>query len=249
MKISSITYSNYQAGVHKASSSIAKVNSSGPTANDTPAISPEYGPPSTDRISQVQNPEKANRNNDQSNNQSNNSHNPSTIEQKAQSDTSTVNGQALTQEQVRVLDQLQQIDTQVRQHEMAHVAAGGRYITSGATFSYQKGPDGQSYAVSGEVGIDTTPIPGDPQATIQKMQQIKSAALAPVDPSSQDIKIASQATSKASKALSDLMILQAKEQAETKENQAFGSLKNAADSYEKVNNLPETDTSSFQIAV
>ena len=157
--------------------------------------------------------------------------------------------EALTDQELRVLEKLKQTDREVRQHEMAHVAAGGRYITSGATFTYQRGPDGRNYAVGGEVSIDTAPIPGDPEATLQKMRQIKTAALAPANPSSQDMKVASQATTNASKALSDLMMLQAKEQAAARENTAFGNLKDAADSYQKVNTLPEDDTASFQIAV
>lgn len=249
MKISAITYSNYQVGLPKVYPSIGTADSSDPAAYGSQAIARKYSPTLIDQTTQAQNPEKTSQINDQTNTQNNNSQDASTPEQNSESDTTMVNGQALTQEQIRVLDQLQQIDTQVRRHEMAHVAAGGRYITSGATFSYQKGPDGRNYAVGGEVGIDTSPIPGDPQATIQKMRQVKSAALAPTNPSSQDMKVASQATSNVSKALSELMILQAKEQAEAKENQAFGNLKNAANSYEKVNNLPETDTSSFQIAV
>ena len=65
----------------------------------------------------------------------------------------------------------------------------------------------------------------------------------------QDLKVAAKASAAASKALSDLMALQAKEQADSNENQAFGSFKKAADEYEKVNNLPEQQASSFQIAV
>lgn len=165
------------------------------------------------------------------------------------SNTSAANGQTLTQAELQLVQELKQIDTEVRQHEMAHIAAGGRFITSGATFSYKRGPDGTNYAVAGEVGIDTSPVPGDPQATLQKMRQVKSAALAPASPSSQDLKVASNATSAASKALSDLMILQAKKQADANETRAFGSLQKAADSYERVNRLPEGDTASFQIAV
>ena len=164
------------------------------------------------------------------------------------SDTSFINGQELTQSEVQLLDELEQIDTEVRRHEMAHVTAGGRYITSGANFTYKRGPDGKNYAVGGEVSIDTSPVPGDPKATLQKMRQVKSAALAPANPSSQDIKVASKATQAASKALSDLMILQAKDQAASNENKAFGGLQEASDSYEKVNNLPENEPSSFKIA-
>ncbi|MFH2091082.1 MAG: putative metalloprotease CJM1_0395 family protein [Pseudomonadota bacterium] len=217
---------------------------------DTPPTKPQtYGTPPSEQSTQTQNIEKPGQNNDQTDSEASKTSDPSGKGQTNQSDTQMVNGRQLTQEQVRVLDQLQQIDAQVRRHEMAHIAAGGRYITSGATFSYQKGPDGRNYAVGGEVGIDSSPVPGDPQATIQKMRQVKNAALAPADPSSQDMKVASQATSNLSKALSELMILQAKERAASNKTQVFGNMKTAVSSYEKVNNLPETDTSTFQIAI
>ncbi len=132
---------------------------------------------------------------------------------------------------------------------MAHVAAGGSLITSGASFTYQRGPDGKSYAVAGEVSIDTSAVPGDPQATLQKMQQVKSSALAPANPSAQDLKVASNATSRAAKASSELTILMAEKQAADKETQAFGSLKQASDSYTRINNLPEKDSSTFKLAV
>lgn len=165
------------------------------------------------------------------------------------SDRSQINGYQLTQAEMHLLKELQQTDTEVRRHEMAHIAAGGRFITSGANFTYKRGPDGKNYAVGGEVGIDTAPVPGDPQATIQKMRQIKSSALAPANPSAQDLKIAAKAGSMASKALSELMVLTAKEQAQSNETNAFGNIKNAADTYTRVNNLPEQGTGSFDIAV
>ncbi len=45
------------------------------------------------------------------------------------------------------------------------------------------------------------------------------------------------------------MMLKAEKQAESNKSKAFGNLQQASDSYVKVNNLPEDDTSSFQIAV
>ncbi len=155
----------------------------------------------------------------------------------------------LTRAELQLVTELKQVDSEVRRHEMAHVAAGGGLITSGANFTYKRGPDGQNYAVAGEVGINTSAIPGDPQATVQKMQQVKTAALAPANPSAQDLKVASQATAMASKALSKLMVLRAEELSATRETQAFGNLKQASDSYVKVNNLPEEDTSTFKLAV
>ncbi|GJL62798.1 MAG: hypothetical protein NPIRA04_14520 [Nitrospirales bacterium] len=81
-------------------------------------------------------------------------------------------------------------DKQVRAHEQAHSAAAGGLAKGGASFTYERGPDGRQYAVGGEVNIDTSPVPGNPEATIRKAQQIRSAALAPADPSSQDRAVA-----------------------------------------------------------
>jgi len=155
----------------------------------------------------------------------------------------------LTRAELQLVTELKQVDSEVRRHEMAHVAAGGGLITSGANFTYKRGPDGQNYAVAGEVGIDTSAIPGDPQATLQKMKQVKNAALAPANPSAQDLKVASQATAMVSKALSEMMMLRAEEQSASRETQAFGGLKQASDSYIKVNNLPKKETSTFKLAV
>lgn len=176
---------------------------------------------------------------------------PAEQEQTVQNNQESGSGQTqLTEEELRVVEELKQIDAEVRRHEMAHLSAGGALITSAANFSYQRGPDGKNYAVGGEVGIDTSPVPGDPQATLQKMRQIRSAALAPADPSSQDMKVAASAASEAAKAMSEITMLQAKEQAEQRENQAFGNTQQeAADAYTRVNGLPEDDTSTFQIAV
>ncbi len=92
------------------------------------------------------------------------------------------------------LQSLKRRDREVRAHEAAHVAAGGAYIRGGTSFSYQTGPDGKRYAVGGEVGIDTSAVPGNPQATIAKMQQVRAAALAPASPSGQDRAVATQAS-------------------------------------------------------
>lgn len=112
--------------------------------------------------------------------------------------------QAAELEVQRVVMQLKSRDMEVRAHEQAHVAAGGQYVTSGASYSYQTGPDGKRYAVGGEVGIDTSPISGDPQATLAKAQQVQAAALAPAEPSSQDMRVAAQATQMASQARAEI---------------------------------------------
>ena len=55
----------------------------------------------------------------------------------------------LTPEELKLVTELKQTDTEVRNHEMAHIAAGGSLITSGASFTYKRGPDGNNYAVGG----------------------------------------------------------------------------------------------------
>ncbi len=246
MNVTSITYSNYQNGfiynpTQKASAEGSdasdKTKSSFHPVVNTTGVSTDTKQPVTETTS----PDT--KNNDESSSQTNKT------DSQAQNQSTTQSEQSLTEGELKLLEELKQVDSEIRRHEMAHIAAGGRYITSGANFSFKRGPDGKNYAVAGEVGIDTSPIPGDPQGTISKMRQIKSAALAPANPSPQDLKVASQATSATSKALSELMIMQAKEQASSNETKAFGNVKNATDSYEKVNQLPEGETSSFQIAV
>ncbi|CUU70530.1 SrpA-related protein [Campylobacter hyointestinalis subsp. hyointestinalis] len=99
----------------------------------------------------------------------------------------------LSDEEKLQVAKLQQRDSEVRTHEASHMAAGAG-LTSGADFTYQKGPDSKMYAVGGEVGIDTSPGKTT-EETIQKAQQIKRAALAPSSPSPADLKIAANAAS------------------------------------------------------
>lgn len=93
----------------------------------------------------------------------------------------------------REISELKKRDAEVRAHEQAHASVGGQ-LAGSPSYSYQTGPDGQKYAVGGEVNIDLAEVPGDPQATIIKMQQVKSAALAPADPSATDQQIAAEAS-------------------------------------------------------
>lgn len=110
----------------------------------------------------------------------------------------------LSEKDVQKVQQLKQRDQEVRTHEAAHLAAAGKYATGGASFDYKRGPDGKNYAVGGEVGIDTSPVPNNPQATIQKAQQIKAAAQAPAQPSSTDRQVAASAAQMETKARQEL---------------------------------------------
>jgi len=108
----------------------------------------------------------------------------------------------LEQEQQQIKE-LKARDTEVRTHEQAHAAVGGQYAGS-PSYEYQRGPDGTNYAVGGEVPIDVGVINGDPQATIDKMQTVLAAALAPAEPSGADRAIAADATQKMAAAQAEL---------------------------------------------
>lgn len=98
----------------------------------------------------------------------------------------------LTEEERAQVKKLAARDREVRAHESAHQAVGGPY-TGAASFTFQQGPDGRRYAVGGEVPIDVSAVPGDPDATIRKLRTVRRAALAPAEPSAQDRSIASSA--------------------------------------------------------
>lgn len=104
------------------------------------------------------------------------------------------------QEVAQIIQQLKARDLEVKAHEQAHLGAGGQYVTNGASYVYQTGPDGNRYAIGGEVGIDTSPIAGNPEATLLKAQQVQAAAMAPAKPSSQDYSVARAAMQMANNA-------------------------------------------------
>ncbi len=113
-------------------------------------------------------------------------------------------GQELSEEDQRKVERLKQRDREVRAHEAAHMAAAGGNARGGAHFDYEKGPDGRSYAVGGEVSIDTSTVSGDPEATLAKAQAIRQAALAPADPSGQDRQVAAEAVAMAAQARQEI---------------------------------------------
>ena len=109
----------------------------------------------------------------------------------------------LTDGERQQVQALKQRDQEVRAHERAHQAAAGAY-GGGASYSFVRGPDGRQYAVGGEVQIDASPVPGNPKATIAKMETVSRAALAPAQPSSQDHRVAAQAQAAKAKAQVEL---------------------------------------------
>jgi hypothetical protein len=91
------------------------------------------------------------------------------------------------------IEELKQRDKEVRSHELAHASVGGA-STGAPSYSFEVGPDGKRYAVSGEVSVDLSRVDGNPRATIAKMQKVHAAALAPANPSVQDTRVAASAS-------------------------------------------------------
>ncbi|MBP9219336.1 MAG: hypothetical protein KBD39_11625 [Sterolibacterium sp.] len=108
------------------------------------------------------------------------------------------------------IKRLQQRDQEVRQHEMAHLAASGGLAMSGATYTFQRGPDGVSYAVGGEVRIDVSPG-RNPEETQARARTIVAAALAPAEPSPQDRTVAAQARQMGQQAMQEVLRQQREE--------------------------------------
>ncbi len=117
-----------------------------------------------------------------------------------------VEARQLEQDQ-RIIGRLAARDREVRAHEQAHASVGGQ-LAGSPSYEFQRGPDGVSYAVGGEVSISTSGVPGDPEATIAIAQQIRRAALAPADPSSQDRAVAAGAASLETQAIAQLAQMQ-----------------------------------------
>lgn len=127
----------------------------------------------------------------------------STSNQSSGSNAASLLRQKFSAQVEQQLQQLIKTDQEVRAHEQAHIAASGGLATSGPNYVYVTGPDGKLYAVGGDVNIDVSPVPNNPDATIQKMDTVIRAALAPAQPSTQDYTVASQA---------QMVIIQAQEQ-------------------------------------
>lgn len=122
----------------------------------------------------------------------------------------------LSEEDSKLLEELRARDQEVRTHEQAHKAMGGQHAGA-ASYTFQQGPDGNRYAVGGEVPIDLSEVSDDPEATVEKMQQIQRAALAPNEPSGQDRQVAAQAGQKAAQAINEIAV---KEREQKQEQQA-----------------------------
>lgn len=165
-----------QVGALSYSQSIA-ADTQVPAASAVASQPATTGANATDKANSIQAPDKAS---------------SEQASRNAQASKGQAPGQALDESDQAELDSLKARDQEVRTHEQAHQSAAGSY-SKGMHLSFEKGADGRSYAVDGEVQIDTSKVAGDPQATLTKAQTILKAALAPAQPSGQDKQVASEA--------------------------------------------------------
>lgn len=121
----------------------------------------------------------------------------------------------LSEAEQRQVEELQQRDREVRAHEQAHAAAGARNVR----YDYQIGPDGRSYAVGGSCDIEMSHASDDPDAKAAEARRMRAAALAPADPSAQDMAVAAKASRIEAEATAEKAENLREEQAEQNEEQ------------------------------
>ncbi len=150
-----------------------------------------------------------------------------------------ISGKELTEKEKRIVEKLKKRDAEVRQHEEAHIRAAGTLANGGPNYKYKIGPDGKRYAIGGNVQIDTSEVPNNPKATIDKAKKIKRAALAPMNPSPKDRAVATQASNMEIKAKAELQ----KEKKEVNDKKLFSAYSGTYDSNGKILNSAESSFS------
>ncbi len=146
----------------------------------------------------------------------------------------------LTDSEKKMINELRIRDREVRAHEQAHKSVAGNLARGGVSYSYQTGPDGKKYAIGGEVSIDTSSVPQDPEATARKAEKIIRASYAAAEPSSQDRRVAAQAAQMLVQARQDLRNQEIQEQSIEQELRAERS-KEAREKIEDDTEIIESD--------
>ncbi|MBU0995630.1 MAG: hypothetical protein KJ737_24310 [Proteobacteria bacterium] len=150
----------------------------------------------------------------------------------------TTDNKQLSQQEKKLINALRKRDDEVKAHEMSHVTAGGQYISGQINYKYQTGPDGIRYAVGGDVSIDISQIPGDPEATASKMQTVRRAALAPASPSQTDRMVASKTIQIEAEARMQSMLNRVRENTEEDGSAPKTDEKSGTKQYEEQNSEP-----------
>lgn len=158
----------------------------------------------------------------------------------ARGQNSAVSATDLDAAEVAQVRELAATARKVQAHEAAHAAVGGA-LAGAKSFSYVTGPDGVRYAVAGEVSIEFGQS-DDPELTVRNASQVRAAALAPADPSSQDLHVAAQASQIVQQAQQDLSKLRS---ASATGNASRNRITSALDAFGQVQRDEPDNTSRF----
>ena len=89
--------------------------------------------------------------------------------------------------------ELQMTEQEVIVHEQAHKSVGGS-LTGTVSYTYTQGSDDRRYIDDGEVSIQSKEG-STTEETIAILERVRAAALAPAEPSPQDLRVAASASS------------------------------------------------------
>ena len=145
------------------------------------------------------------------------------------------NKEELTQQEKQEVAELKTTDAEVKAHENAHKAAAAGLRTSAPNYEYETGPDGKKYAVAGDVNISYQ-TSSDPEVNLKNAQQLKAAALAPAEPSSQDRKVAMKAEREIAKARQEIQEEELKKEKEADGNNNSSNIENKNSEETEVSN-------------
>ncbi len=110
------------------------------------------------------------------------------------------------------IEDLMAFEQMVISHEKKHMAAGGG-IASAPTYIYSYGPDGKKYISGGNVSM-RVPKAATAEDMIVNLRKVQTAALAPTNPSPQDMQTAAMAKARESSIQNEYKVKQAKEEYE-----------------------------------
>ena len=112
-------------------------------------------------------------------------------EARAKSSGALVDARGLTAREIALFERLQRRHRDVMRHEMEHYQTGQPHASFPQYF-YVRGPLNRQFAISGIVKFDASPIRGDKKETLNKLEKLRRAALAPRTPSNQDRQVAAE---------------------------------------------------------
>ena len=117
-----------------------------------------------------------------------------TEEENANQKPETLKGKEEKLEQPEVKAEVRKLELTEKEvivHEQAHKAVSGD-VTGPISYTYTTGPDDKRYINGGEVSINAGEG-STPEETIRILEKVRAAALAPAQPSPQDLRVAASA--------------------------------------------------------